>query len=56
MEYLVRNKHSVRRHISETWFIVIGNYRLQEMEGTRGVFARSKSSSRRRRLSLSASR
>lgn len=30
MEYLVRNKHTMRRHISETWFAVVGNYRLKK--------------------------
>jgi hypothetical protein len=30
MEYLMRNKHTMRRHIEETWFVVVGNYRLKK--------------------------
>lgn len=32
LDYLMKERHSVRRHVEETWFLVVGNYRLKKTE------------------------
>lgn len=31
MTYLTKERHTMRRHVSETWFTVAGNYRLAKI-------------------------
>ena len=30
LDYLMKERHSMRRHVEETWFLVEGNYRLRK--------------------------
>ena len=31
LDYLTKERRGVRRHVEETWFLVVGNYRLKKM-------------------------
>jgi hypothetical protein len=31
LEYLTKERRGMRRHVEETWFLVVGNYRLMKM-------------------------